>query len=101
MVSGYLRKDSRAQKVPHLLQDLFLKYVPRHRALQIQNEWIAEPARVTEQNRRQCGRCLWGDDGMVIDGYRGGYLRPCCPAQARLHTSSTIFSACSLFLLGL
>lgn len=29
------------------------------------------------------------------------HLRPCCPAQALLHTSRTIFSACPLFLLGL
>lgn len=29
------------------------------------------------------------------------YLRPCCPAQALLHTSRTIFSVCPLFLLGL
>lgn len=34
-------------------------------------------------------------------GFFAQYLRPCCPAQALLHTSRTIFSAWPLFLLGL
>ena len=49
----YLHEDSRAQKMSHLLQDLFLKYVPRHRALQIQNKRIAKPAGVTKTNLRE------------------------------------------------
>ena len=39
-----LHKGSGAQNVTHLLQDLFLKNVPGHCSLQIQNEWISKPA---------------------------------------------------------
>lgn len=43
--SKHLHKDARAQEMPHLLQDLLLKYVPRHCSLQIQNKRIPKPAR--------------------------------------------------------
>lgn len=43
------------------------------------------------------------EENLSMSNFRSAvrYLRPCCPAQARLHTSRTIFSACPLFLLGL
>lgn len=51
VICVYLHKDSRAQKMTHLLQDLFLKYIPCHCTLQIQNKWIAKPAGVTKTKR--------------------------------------------------
>lgn len=47
-----LHKGAGAQEMPHLLQDLFLKYVPRDRPLQIQNKWITKPARSTNSFTR-------------------------------------------------
>lgn len=95
-----LHKDAGAQEMPHLLQDLFLKYVPRYRPLQIKNKWITKPARST--NGFTC--VVWKrffQSGPFNLLRVVQYLRPCCPAQALLHTSRTIFSACPLFLLGL
>ena len=40
-------------------------------------------------------------DGMARELVIGRYLRPCCPAQARLQTSRTILSPWPEFLLGL
>lgn len=45
----HLHEDARAQEVSHFLQDLFLKNVPRHRALQIEDERITKPAGVQKQ----------------------------------------------------
>lgn len=103
VMSFYLHTDPRAQKMLHLLQDLFLKNIPGHCALQIQNEWITKPA-----GKIKAGR-LWNNNlEFDVWWWRSitlfcslTCLRPCCPAQALLHTNRTIFSACPLFLLGL
>lgn len=101
----YLHKDSGPQKMLHLLQDLFLKYIPCHCTLQIQNKWITKPAGITETKRFDCISfkiILWDKDFKFLSSLSiVQYLRPCCPAQALLHTNRTIFSACPLFLLGL
>lgn len=64
----YLHKDSRAQKMLHLLQDLFLKYIPCHCTLQIQNKWITKPAGITRTKLFDCisfKRILWDKDFKV------------------------------------
>lgn len=49
VANTHLHEDARAQKVSHFLQDLFLKHVPRHRALQIEDERVPKPAEVEKQ----------------------------------------------------
>lgn len=50
VMGTHLHEDAGAQEVSHFLQDLFLKHVPRHRALQIEDERITKPAEVQKQN---------------------------------------------------
>lgn len=85
----------------HLLQDLFLKNIPGHCALQIQNKWITKPAGKITAARFSLEFDVWWWWRSIAHLCSLTYLRPCCPAQALLHTSRTIFSACPLFLLGL
>lgn len=58
----YLHKDTRAQKMPHLLQDLFLKDIPCHCALQIKNKWITKPAEVIKATVHQFQIMLLAED---------------------------------------
>lgn len=44
----HLHKNAGAQEMPHLLQDLLLKYIPCDCPLQIQNKRIPKPARGTK-----------------------------------------------------
>lgn len=76
----HLHEDARAQKVPHFLQDLFLKYVPRHRALQIEDERIPKPAGF--RNRKQFG--LQSVLGALLD-CKG---HACCSVPAALLSST-------------
>lgn len=51
--------------------------------------------------KRSCSVCRFFFKIGKVTFFFAQYLRPCCPAQALLHTSSTIFSAWPLFLFGL
>lgn len=76
----HLHEDARAQKVSHFLQDLFLKHVPRHRALQIEDERVTKPAEVEKQSSLACGP-FW-------EGFKVVRGHACCCVPAALLPST-------------
>lgn len=71
----YLHEDSRTQKMLHLLQDLFLKNIPRHCPLQVENKWISKPASLLSS----AGSVAHQQDNLLsLPTVLIGTLRWCC-----------------------